>query len=283
MSREPRHPAGAWGYAVPERRSAVKSTLYLGGWFAWVASVFVNVWDNYQRVHGYADQLRGMGLPMWLSELFPPLLLVVTSLWIIAIAHLSARDKIAAANVKTQEAKDREGVACDKCEALERDITALHFIMRGQGVSAEVRHPPINQLAEVLRERKRAIEATGTNLANLQIEQEKVIRILNQPNSAWTRAPKGWGQGAAWGLGQLESRLLREWAGLYAVMMHRYPGQITPHRDIAQGDIELARKASAECVGLVIREIEYPDWPSDRPEKIDTYIKGWNLEFPYPS
>lgn len=170
-----------------------------------------------------------------------------------------------------------------------RDRNALALVVRAI-------QPNIG-FAEILRQRKidisdikplnEGIDAVKRAMGQLYAEQENVIRILRRANNPWTHKPKGWAE--------LDDPL-REWAGLAAVMHYRYgDGEILPvgklydriqqqadgssARVIHPMNFEMARKHAIECVRLVVREIQYPDYPYN-PEPDDAFVKGTRLELP---
>jgi len=248
----------------------VKALLQIGAWVAWIVSAAINVWDTYGRVHSYADELQRMGLPVWLSNLFPAGLLIATSLWVIGSYWVASKDKTDAAEEQARRAGER-------AERAERERTHLEYTLNLYKKMCEAPPPPVslgpmavlelphNRDADVLRERKRVIEAT-LSLRELQIEQKKAISALRQIKS-WKRIPKGW---------EDQNDPLRAWSGLYRVMLDRYQGQITPVSEL--GDFELQRRGSSECLALVVREIEYPDWEPTEKEKDDAFERGARFE-----
>lgn len=110
----------------------------------------------------------------------------------------------------------------------------------------------------------------------LEIQQELVAKSLHRDSDLWLHKPYGWPEDAP---------PLWLWSALVTVLTRRYPDELStyerlfarhPIRDDGKyvgqpSDFASLVSYSQQCVALLVREIQDPDWPFE-PEPAETFL-----------
>jgi hypothetical protein len=189
--------------------------------------VAYDVWEKSMVVEALAGYLPGW-LAMWVGKAT----MIIAFAWF----HWGMRSELST-RIRELEAQLQS--------LQEADLTLTprgRLILRLKGRAASIKTVPISgddSVNEFFAE-KRIIQ-----------QQELVVKLLLEDTTLWTSAPDGWGT--------IDAKPKFLWSGIVHVFEQRYPSELPPVKEL--GGLHGIQQYSVDCIELLAREVEKPDWP----------------------